>query len=337
MATTIRDVAQHARVSQTTVSLAFRQGSRISQATRRRVLAAVEALNYAPNLAARHLRQGRPRMLGLLINDIRNPFYALMARMVELTALDAGYHVIVAESQWDPEREKANLRRMIQARVRGALVCLCERTDESLDMLDRFDVPYVLLDTYPPGFRGAYVANDLACGGRVAAEHLAAAGCRCPALLIPKRDRRGFSAFVRLRRGFARTLRRLGVPFGRSHVAHARLSIGEGIRGFGCLRESLPDLDGVLCANDLCALGVMEAADRAGIRVGADLAVMGIDDLDVSRLSRISLTTIREPNATVAEEATRALVHCIERNAAPTIRKTLKPELIVRDSSRLSR
>ena len=337
MAATIRDIAKQAKVSQTTVSLAFREGSRISAATRRKVLAIAERLDYMPNLAARHLRHGRPRTLGLLVNDIRNPFYARMARIVELTALEAGYHVIMTESQWDPQREVANLRRMIQARVRGAVVCLCERTDEGQGMLDRYGVPYVAMDSRPVGFKGAYVANDMAAAGRLAAEHLATVGCRRLALLIPGGDRLRFSAFVRFHRGFAQVLKRRGIPFGRKHVLHARLTIEEGIRVFDDVRKSLPDADGIVCGNDLCALGVIEAADLAGIRVGPDLAVMGIDDLDVSRLSRISLTTIREQNAAVAREATRALIRRIENDAEPPVRKTLKPELVVRDSTRRTR
>ena len=337
MAATIRDIAKQANVSQTTVSLAFREGSRISSATRRKVLAVAEHLDYMPNLAARDLRHGRPRTLGLLVNDISNPFYALMARIVELKALDAGYQVIMTESQWDPAREVAGLRRMAEARVRGALVCFCEGTDEGREMLERFAVPYVALDAYPFGFKGAYVANDMACSGRLAGEHLAAVGCRHPALLIPGRERRGFSAFVRLRRGFSQALKRLAIPFGRKHVLHARLNIDEGLRGFERVRKALPEVDGIVCGNDLCALGVIEAADRAGVRVGADIAVMGIDDLDVSRMSRVSLTSIREPNASIAEEATRALIRAIEHDQKVSTRKTLKPELVIRDSTRRRR
>lgn len=333
MRATIRDVAERANVCQTTVSLAFRSKSRISEATRKRVLAAARRLNYVPNMAARHLRHGQPRTLGILVNDITNPFYAAMARTVELTAEKNGYQVIITESQWDAGREVAHLERMLEARIRGAIVCLCEKTDESLRLLERFALPHVALDTYPAGYQGAYVVNDITYAGRLAAEHLAAVGCKCPALVIPKQKDWYFSSFRRLRQGFAQTLRRLGISFGPDHVLDAALTVEEGIRGFGRVEESLPKVDGILCGNDLCALGVMEAARRAGKCVGRDIAVMGIDDLDVSRLECASLTSIRQPNVAIAQEATHALIRSIEAEEKVAIRKAMKPELIVRGST----
>ena len=334
MAATIPEVARLANVGQTTVSLAFREGSRISEATRRRVLDAARRLNYVPNLAARRLRQGQPRLLGLLINDITNPFYALMARRMELTAGRAGYEVMISESEWDAEREVASMQKMLEARVRGMLVCLCEKSDEGLKLLERFGMPHVLLDTYPVGFRGAYVANDLPCAGRLAAEHLVKAGCRRPVLMMPNHGDGGFSSFVRMRRAFAQVVRQNRISFTGAHVIDAKLTIESGFAAFEQMRSAVPEADGVFCGNDLCALGVMEAGDRAGIRIGRDLAIMGIDDLRISSLARISLTSIRQPYVELTDKATGTLIECIDEGADVAIRKTLKPELVVRDSTR---
>ncbi|OGV76571.1 MAG: hypothetical protein A3K19_32300 [Lentisphaerae bacterium RIFOXYB12_FULL_65_16] len=335
MSATIRDVARRARVSETTVSLAFQDKSRISDATRQRVLTVARNLNYVPNLAARHLRAGQSRTLGVLVNDLTNPFYTRMVRMVEHTAESFGYQVFVMESQWDPGREAESLRRMLEARVRGAILCLCEESDASFDILGDYNVPYVAMDSYPRGFKGPFVANDVTCAGRLAAEHLVAAGCRHLALLIPPSKGRRFSAFERLMDGFGPALKAHGRPFSRAQVVDADLSIAGGMTGFASLRSSRPKTDGLLCGNDLCALGVMEAADRAGVRVGPDLAVMGIDDLEVAALARVSLTTIRQPNDRVAELATQALVRAIDANEPVSIQTALEPELVIRNSTRL--
>ena len=335
MAATIIDIARAAGVSHTTVSLALRPDSRISAVTRRKVMRAAGRLKYIPNLAARHLRHGRPRLLGALVLDITNPFWARMAREVETTARRLGYHVMIAESQWDPEREKFHIERMIQSRVRGLLVCFSEKTDEGQALLDRFAVPHVALDTFPAGYEGPFVANDLVQAGRLAAQHLIEVGCRNPLLFLPNHRPRRFSSLEHLRRGFSAGLRRAGVRFGAGSVYDAGWMIEDGMRAFERVRASGAPVDAILCANDLCALGVLEAATHVGVRVGRDLALMGIDNLPVSQLSVLSLTSIREPDAALAEIATRALVESIEKDEPLRIRRWLEPELVVRNSTRL--
>lgn len=338
MGATIRDVAGSAGVSETAVSLAFRPGSRISEPTRRRILISARRLKYVPNQAARNLRHGNSRMLGVLVTDITNPFWARMAREVEITAETLGYTVIIAESQWDAEREVAHIDRMIQDRVRGVVVCFCEKSDEAALLLRKHGMPHVALDTVPSSYRGAYVCNDLASAGRLAAEHFVETGRRRPVLFLPRRTaEHRFSSLIRLKAGFGRALRAAGIPFGEKQVFDSGWTIPDGLATFSEVRLKVPDVDGVLCSNDLCALGVIEAADRAGLRVGQDLGVIGIDNLPVSDVSRVSLTSIRQPDAALAELATRELIAAIEEDRAVTIRKKLKPELIVRNSTRKTR
>ncbi len=334
MSATIRDVARAAGVSQTAVSLAFRQGSRISDGTRDRVLDAARRLNYVPNLAARRLRQGRSRTVGLVVTDITNPFYALITGQAQALAHARGYQVLVVDTAWDGAREVAAVEHLIEARVQGALLCFSERTPESVRLLERHGLPVVALDTRPAGYRGAYVANDLRCAGRLAAEHLLSVGCVRPVLMLPGGADGRFSAFRDIRAGFCRALARRGVDFAEEHVIPAELSLAGGMAAFDLLRRAVPAADGLLCANDLCALGVMEAADAAGVRIGPELALMGIDDLEVGRLGRISLTSVSQPHHRLAETAARALLDAVEQGEAPGIRTKLKPRLVPRASTR---
>ncbi len=336
MPATIREVAIAAGVSQTAVSLAFRQDSRISDATRSKVLAAARRLNYVPNLAARRLRQGRSHTIGLVVADITNPFYALITGQAQALAHAHGYQILVVDTAWDGARELAAVEHLVQARVQGALVCFSERAPESVRLLQRYSLPVVALDTRPPGYGGAYVANDLRCAGRLAARHLLSVGCRRPVLALPGGQDGRFSAFRDIRAGFGRALARSGVEFAERHVVPAEMSVTGGMAAFDLLRRTVPDADGLLCANDLCALGVMEAADAAGVRVGPDLALMGIDDLEVGRLGRISLTSISQPYRRLAETAARALLDAVEHGRPPDIRLKLKPHLTPRASTRRS-
>lgn len=333
MSTTIRDIARAAGVSETTVSLAFRPRSRISDETRRRVLQLARQLQYVPHLAARELRRGAPRTLGVLVNDLTNPFYGLMAREIEAVAQRLDFQVLLAETQFDPHCELTSIERMCQARVRGLLVCFCERTADSFARLAESGLPYLALDTRPEGYAGPYVAHDLAAAGRLAAEHLLAVGCRHPALLIPNQPGGRFSSFTHLHAGFAEALAQRGCPLPPAAVIDAGWAIGDGGEAYTRLRQQYPAADGALCGNDLCALGVMAAADAAGRRVGPDLALIGIDDLPVAALPRIGLSSIRQPNARLAELAAEALIAASESGALPELRTTLAPELIARASS----
>ncbi|MFW6060632.1 MAG: LacI family DNA-binding transcriptional regulator, partial [Phycisphaeraceae bacterium] len=203
MRVTIRDVAREAGVSDTTVSLALRPKSRISDATRQRVLEAAQRLSYVPDRAAQRLRTGASRALGFLVNDLTNPFYARMIRRAGEVARDRAYELTVGESRWDPARELTAAQHMIEARVDGMLACLTERNTETLQRFGQYGVPAVLVDTYPEGYSGAYVANDLIAAGRLAAAHLAEAGCRRLVMFSAQARGRRFSAMRRLEAGFA--------------------------------------------------------------------------------------------------------------------------------------
>lgn len=326
---TIRDIAKYAGVSDTTVSLAFREGSRISDKTRAKVLKAASRLSYVPNQAAKALREGDTRTLGLLVNDLTNPFYARVVREVETIASECGYQVLVAENQYEASRELANLQRMLHARVQGLLVCFSEMTDEMTKRVAAQDLPTVALDSVPASYQGAAVLHDLEASGRLAAEHLLAVGCQCPAFAGPVE--RPLSAVTALRKGFESAVMEAGLS--PCPMIPGGFDFASGHEAFVALLSADQHIDGLFCANDLCALGVMEAADAARVAIGPDLALMGIGDMPVSSLRRIDLTSIREPDDKLAEIAAKALIEAVTSGHKPTIRQHLQPELISRSTT----
>ena len=334
MSITIKDIARRAGVSHATVSLVLSQDPRITAATRAKVWRAARRLNYVPNLAARNLRRGESRLLGFVVNDIANPFYGLMVQSAEAAALERGYQLLLADSQWDAAREVAAVEKLVSLQTRGVLLCGTEQTDRSLALLNRVRLPVIVVDTCPASYQGAFVGNDVVAAGRVAAAHLLEIGCRRPVFLTAARSLQGFSGFVQLRRGFIETLRQRRVPRLRQAVVAGGLTVEDGRAAFHRLRAVESTVDGVFCANDLCALGVLAAADEAGLKVGRDLAVMGIDDLPISCVPRISLTSIRQPSAQIARTAMQVLIDSLERGQPPRLRQTFLPELVVRQSTR---
>ena len=208
--TTIRDIAREAGVSDTAVSLSFQQNSRVSAATRERILAIARRLNYFPNRSARNLRYGGSRTIGFVVIEITNPFYSRMIRSAERIAHGLGYEILFAESHWDPQKEIRIVSNMIENRVAGILMCFCENTAESLNLIQQSRLPLIAVDTCPPHYKGSYVTNALASAGRMAAEHLLEAGCRHPVFFNASIAMSGFSSFQLLLKGFRQGLRGQG-------------------------------------------------------------------------------------------------------------------------------
>ncbi|OHD20676.1 MAG: hypothetical protein A2064_13195 [Spirochaetes bacterium GWB1_66_5] len=334
---TIKDIAREAGVTDATVSLSFKPDSRISDQTRQKVLQVAKRFNYVPNLAARYLRNGHSNTVGILVTEVTNPWNAFLIRHTQEVVYQRGYQLFIAESQWSATKELSAIEAMAQLRVRGVLFCCSEKTDQSFKRLKTFALPYVLLDTSPQRYRGSFVGNDLVAAGQMAANHLLDAGCRYPAHLTGSLQDLKFSSFRKLKKGFTHALKARGVGWDESLCVAAGLTIDEGREGMRALLARAPQIDGVFCVNDLCAMGAMEAVEEIGRRTGRDLAVVGVDDIAVSSHSRISLTTLRFPHARIASLAANALLDLLERKRKEPINESIEPELIIRKSSHLAR
>ncbi|OHD74281.1 MAG: hypothetical protein A2V99_10035 [Spirochaetes bacterium RBG_16_67_19] len=332
---TIRDIAREAGVSDTAVSLSFQHNSRVSAVTRERILAIARRLNYFPNRSARNLRRGSSHTIGFVVIEITNPFYARMIRSAERIAHGLGYEILFAESRWEAQKEVRIVSNMIENRVAGILMCFCENTAESLNLIRQSLLPLIAVDTCPPRYKGSYVTNALASAGGMAAEHLLEAGCRHPVFFNASSAMSGFSSFQLLLKGFRKGLRSKGLELRNSAVINADWTIEGGSAGFARLLASGQPFDGIFCVNDLCALGVIDAAEQTGRRAGKDFAIMGIDNLEIGSISRISLTSIDQPYDRIIELATQSLIESIQNNRPCAVHKRLKPTLIVRESSKL--
>ena len=171
----------------------------------------------------------------------------------------------------------------------------------------------------------------------MAAEHLIENGCKKLGLVSGSNRMKHFRAFESMQKGFISTARNHGYSIPKQNIVEGGFAIEDGINAFQQLKNQADFVDGIFCISDLAALGVIEAAEKAGHQIGSDLAVMGIDNLDVTRLSRLSLTSISQPYETIATMATNALIEGIENNKKITIRTALEPELGVRGSSALKK
>lgn len=333
---TIKDIAREAGVSHATVSMIFSGKKKLSVATKNKVLSAARKLKYVPNLGASDLRRGESRVIGLVVNDLSNPIYGKMAQVAETIALANGYQVIVSDHQWNPEAEADAVRRMLSFRAKGLLWCGTEESEAALELLETTGAPSVIaLDSWPKSYHGSGFGYDVEATGRLAVRHLVESGCRNPVLFTVNERLQNISSFVDLKKGFLDELRSLGVG-GKRSVFNAGLSVEEGRETFHRLRASEPSIDGILAINELCAYGIMWAADELGISVGGDLALIGIGNHPVSNISRMSLTSISHSPEQIVRMAMTELLECFKTNRQPAMRLKLPGELIIRRSSRLS-
>jgi len=337
---TLSEVAAHAGVTSATVSNVLRKRGRVGEATRLRVLAAVEALGYRPHLAARALAEGRAPTIALMVSSIANPFYPEFALAVERAARERGRYVIICNTNQDPLAGRAYLEQIAGTLSEGVLVM-----NANLDLVDLHrtaerGTPVVLCmwerPNDPPGL--PCVAVDFRRAGELAAQHLLELGHRQIAVIVGSK-RAGIHA-ARYE-GFVDALRAAGVKLPRACVRYAPDTIEGGYAAARELLDAHPATTAIFATNDLPALGSIHAGLDAGRNVPTDLSVIGITDIQPARQSRPPLTTVAVPTVEAAQQAVVLLLKLIEqpprrgRDAHPeaSVCETSAPQLVVRGST----
>lgn len=331
MAISIRDVAAHAGVSVGTVSNVLNRPERVAEATAERVRNAITALGYVRDDAARQLRAGHSTTVGLVVLDARNPFFSDIARGADDRAVPQGLSVLIGDSAEDAERELRHLAHFEEQRVRGVLITPVGEDLMRLHELRSRGIPVVLVDRAMPGTRFSSVAVDDVLGGSLAAGHLLDTGRRRIAYLggpagLRQVDDRAEGA----RRALAQVPdAALEVVVTSSLTVEAGRAAGEGIAA----RPAADRPDAVFAANDLLALGVLQAFTLAGIAVPGDIALIGYDDIDFAAAAAVPLSSIRQPSRDIGATALDILNKEAENPARAPSDVVFEPELVVRAST----
>ena len=331
MAAGMCDVAAAASVSVGTVSNVLNAPHKVAPATVARVHAAIDKLGFVRNDAARQLKAQRSRCVALLVLDIGNPFFTDVARGAERRASELKLTVLFGTSDDDAIRERAYIDTFDEQRVFGLLVSPVGEDLSRMLTLQSRGTPVVLVDRDATGTPFSSVAVDDVAGGRLAAEHLCATGRRRLAFvggpfgLRQVRDRlRGAQEAVTECAGASLEV-----------INTAELSVLAG-RAIGeQLRERPPDErpDAVFCANDLLAIGVLQALTlRGNVAVPQDIALIGYDDIDFARSALVPLSSIRQPSTQIGTAAIDLLTAVADVDYKPQ-HIVYQPELIVRSST----
>ena len=325
----IREVADAAGVSTATVSQALNGKGRISAETRQSVREAARALGFVADRGASRMRSGRSMLIGLIVNDIANSFFAELSSGVETVATEHGYLSVMADSHDDPERQARLIATMTAQGVDGLIISSASEADPaSLARLCAAGVPYVLCVRDVDDPTAPFVGFDNHAAGRLAAGHLIARG-------------HARLAFLGATAGNANRRRRLAGVREAVEDAGARLVAtreGPANRAFGV--EAARDVLGgqreataLLCFNDAVALGVYEGVRAAGLRVGQDVAVMGFDNVSESAAWEPPLTTVELHPRGIGRQAGETLLRAIADGESTPHRVLLRPRLVERASA----
>ncbi|MDT0740654.1 LacI family DNA-binding transcriptional regulator [Staphylococcus chromogenes] len=319
---TIKEVAHYAKVSVATVSRAINGNGYVKQETRDKIEAAIQALNYQPNEVARSLNMKKSKLIGLLLPDMSNPFFTLVARGVEDMAMARGYHIMIGNGAMD-ETKELNYLSMFKVNQCSGVIASQLSTPHAFEQLHALQSPCVLIDRAAEG--DTCVEADHVQGGTLQAETILQGNATSVLLLYQNLDYTSFRARF---------------DAAKKVLEEANVSVVTQLEG--ALTEKLLEryidtytIDSIICSNDVMAFKVMQWLHTLNIKVPEEVQVMGYDDIPFATMFIPTLTTVRQPAYELGQQATQQLIDELEGRVAPTS-TILEVDMVHRASTRRS-
>ena len=299
----IRQVARLAGVSTATVSRVINGTGPVKPETYEKVMRVVQQEGFHPNLLGQKLRNAQTGMLLVLVSSIANPFCALTVRGIEHEAERRGYHILLCNSESNPEREKAYLE-LLRGKVVDGVITMDATTRTAALKEQIGDRPWVQCGEFEPGV-APYVSIDNHAAALAVVAHLVASGRTRIGLIGAK----GEYMYAREReRGYRDGLAAAGLSFSKVEHADSVTDFAEGSKAYAAMHARGESCDAVFAISDVLACGALSAATRAGRHVPGDLAIVGFDDLPYAEITSPMLTTVRQPMFDLGSNCARLLV-----------------------------
>jgi LacI family transcriptional regulator len=335
MSATMSDIAKMCGVSLTTVARALKNKGEISQSTKERILRIAREMDYAANVPARILAGGKSNIIGLVVADNSNPYYAKLIRGVEDTAKQNGYGVILYNTDETMDLELSAHQMLIENHVDGLLITSLISGRKPLENLQKRNIPYVLLNRYIEGFEADSIRSENRLGAYLVTSHL----CKNGHKRIVHITGNEIISSVRERiDGYKQALSENGIAFDPNLILQCDLKL---MGGYMCAAQAiehiLPSPTAIFAYSDLIATGVLKALNEKGIKVPDRMAVAGYDNIEFSPFLEPSLTTVDQFAYKIGEYGMQILLEKMnlemgeERESKEMI---IKPELIIRHSSK---
>ncbi|HEV8284159.1 MAG TPA: LacI family DNA-binding transcriptional regulator [Chitinophagaceae bacterium] len=331
---TIYDIADKLNISIATVSRALKDDPVVNKKTKKKIFEAAEQMGYRSNHFARNLRNQKTDTIGVIVPRLNSYFMSTVIAGIENIANSEGYNLIISQSSESAEKEKMNAKTMFNNRVDGLLVSLSYDTDDisHFDQFSRKNIPVIFFDRGEEHDNFTNVLIDNRKAAYEATKHLIEQGCKRIVHITAKPKR---NVYVGRLNGYKQALDENNMDIKDEHVIIGNLSLEAGIEAAETILKMNPLPDGVLVANDNCAVGCMLALKQAGIRIPENIAFVGFNNDPVSKVIEPNLTTINYPGYEMGEVAARNLINHL--NGTYPIHSTntivLRSELIIRASS----
>ena len=329
----IRDVAKEAGVSLGTVSNAINRPEVLAPRTLRKVQKIIDEMGFVPNASARNLRAGRNRVIGLVVPDISNPFFTDIAKGVNDAAFAAKYIVILCNTDESTEKESQYLDVLSGQKVEGILITPTRDTNRALMSVAEKGIRLALVDRPALGLQACSVAVNDSYGGSMALLHLQELGHRRILLLTGRED---IPQVADRNSGIREALEKIPA-IDRPQITELRLDSMSALSAYKVIKEKIDsgiDFTGIICGNDLIALGAIRAFRENNILVPEDISVVGYDDIDFAQSASVPLTSISQPAYELGYAAAELIIsECENPERHVHQRIEFQPRLIIRSST----
>ncbi len=330
---TIKDIARALKVSVSTVSRALRGLPEIHPDTRNAVLRLAEELDYQPNQLAKSLAKSRTKTIGVIVPNLSYHFFSAVLNSIEEAAMQAGFSVLVCQSQESYLREATNIQNLLRGQVEGLIISLARDTNEyeHIKRLLRKNIPVVLFDRYAEDLAMSKVIVNNREAAFMATEHLIEQGCKHIAFLA------GPSSMLisnERMKGYKDALQHYQMPICHEKIVHSDFTQDNTVvKTFELLAQG--PVDGIVAVSDRLAYAAMYALKQKNIRIPHDIAIVSFNNEPICTLLSPTLSSISQPIQEMGIEAVRMLLTQIESETElPFATKILPTELIVRESSK---
>ncbi|MDX1301648.1 substrate-binding domain-containing protein [Photobacterium sp.] len=327
---TIKDVARMAGVSTTTVSHVINKTRFVAEATQKKVLAAVDELNYAPSAVARSLKCNTTRTIGMLVTKSTNPFFAELVHGVEEYCYKEGYTLILCNTEGNLSKQRDYLRMLAEKRVDGLLVMCSDLDQVLLDLLERkSDLPMVIMDWGPESPHTDKIQDNAEFGGYIATKHFIEHGHVKIGCLSGHIDK--ITCRERLK-GFKKAMAEANLTVNEDWILEGDFECESAVVAANQYIAMKERPTAIFCFNDIMAMALISTFEQAGIRVPGDISIIGYDNIELAPYFSPPLTTIHQPKRRLGKTAVEILMERMKNKSHARRIFEMEPQLVIRKS-----
>jgi len=331
---TIHDIARILNISPSTVSRALNNSNRISEATKKRVRELAKKLNYQPNVIASNLRTGKSKTIGVIVPHINRNFFSNIIGGIEITATNAGYKVIIAQSKETLKKEIESLKAFINARVDGILISISIETNtvEHFEMVKKQGIPILFFDRAPDNFEASKVVINDFKGSYNAVKHLIENGYRRIAHFAGPQQ---LSIYRNRLAGYIQALKEYNIEINENLIFYDTIIFEKGYQVCQEILKSGKEIEAIFSASDISALGAIQCIKKYGYKIPDDIAIVGFANEPFDEIIEPGLTSVDQRSFEIGKMVTELLIEEITQQRSNHDYRTLiiEPELIIRESS----